>query len=356
MPFENPQGAEFDGFNDCKSSLMDDGMSEADAERLCGSWEAWWQSQQDNAVTINSEDPTSSATLRESFISAYRKRWRDVRGQNREWLESRENFERNGIQGEYRRFFESYAQQTVLEPIPDRSMLRGQHWTGSWITQAYDKGLRMAREDLRSFDIDEAVVNAAGNRQHRDHQRRLKDEYEKIYYTTDDHISLAVSKVSDVLREATENNKSHNWAANETNRVIRSNIQTRYIDAAKTAIPRAVNEALLNTYVLAGVQEVGVAVEGRSGSVEVKENFIRTNAAGELQFETAGDAKVCPTCASLAGKTVKIEDVRDEPQFQPPVHPRCRCRLVPTEIEIKSEGETVGVPDSPPVLRSEPQL
>lgn len=306
-------------------------------------------------VTVNSEDPTSSATLRESFISEYRKRWRDVRGENRRWLENREQFDRPGMQGEYRRFIENYATSKVLEPLPDRKMLNGQHWTGTRITQAYDKGLRLAKRDLRSFDAPEDIIKAATRRRQGDHQRRLRNEYEKIYYTTSDHISFGVSKATDVLREALENDQSERWVADNFNRLIRTKMQTRYTDTAKTAVVRAVNEALLTSYELAGVQSVGVAVEGRRGSVQVNENFVRTNAAGELEFQTAGDSKVCAVCRGLAGKTVKISDVRNEPEFQPPVHPRCRCRLVPTEMEVKKDDAQVAVPSGATGLRSEPQ-
>jgi hypothetical protein len=39
-PFESPQGAEFEDFNDCVSTLMDSGMSRDRAERTCGAWQA----------------------------------------------------------------------------------------------------------------------------------------------------------------------------------------------------------------------------------------------------------------------------------------------------------------------------
>lgn len=283
-------------------------------------------------------DPTQSEDIKQSFISAYRSRWRDVRGENRRWLESRDSLNRAGAVGDFRQFFESYATNEVLESVPNWRVVRGQHWTATRIRQAYDKGLALAREDLRQFDAPEAAVSEATNRSKLSHSERLRVEYEKIYYTTQDHISLAKSKTTNKVREAVENGKSGYWAADETNRVIRGEIRTRYIDAAKTAVARAVNEALLTSYEEADVTEVGVAVEGRSG----RPGAMNTNAAGELVFETAGDQKVCAVCRGLAGQTVKISDVRGEPEFQPPVHPRCRCRLVPAAMEVN--GERVEAP------------
>ncbi len=283
-------------------------------------------------------DPTQSEDIRESFISAYRTRWRDVRGENRRWLESRDSLRRAGAVGDFRQFFESYATNKVLEPMPNRRVTRGQHWTATRIRQAYDTGLDIAQSDLRAFDAPEDAVSAATSRNQLAHSRRLRVEYEKIYYTTQDHVSLAKSKTTDVVREAVENSESGYWAADETNRVIRGDIRTRYIDAAKTAVARAVNEALLTSYEQADVTEVGVSVEGTGG----RPGMMNMNAAGELVFETAGDQKVCAVCRGLAGQTVQISDVRGQPEFQPPVHPRCRCRLVPAAMEV--DGERVSAP------------
>lgn len=305
-------------------------------------------------VTVNSQDPTSSKTLRDSFISDFYTRWRAVRGQNREWLESHSNIQRSGMQTDYRRFFENVAGSEVLEQLPDRRVLSGQHWTGKRIRAAYDKGLRLAAQDLRSFDAPDSQVERATRRNQLQHQKRLESEYEKVYFTVSDHVTLAVSKVSDVFRTAVENNKPSRWVADRANQELREHMETRYTDTAKTAVVRAINEALLTSYELAGVSEVGVAIEGGSGSVSVNQNFIRTNAAGELVFETADDSKVCAECRALEGTTVQISEVRNRPEFQPPIHPRCRCRLVPTAMELVSEDETIGVPSGSGGLRSRP--
>ena len=302
-------------------------------------------------VTVNADDPTESKRKRERFRQAFGSRWRDVRGRNREWVMNRETLQTGRIQSEYRRFFERMATDKLLSDTSERRVASGGHWSASHITTAYDKGLKLARADMRALGASDEVVRLATNRADDEHRKRLEQEYEKIYYTTDDHITYAVSKVTDVLREAIENDRSRTSFVEASNQVIRSNVANRYRTAANTAITRAVNEALVTSFQIAGVTEVGVAVEELAGNVAVRTNMVRVNAAGDLAFETAGDQNVCADCMALAGQTVEISEVRNNPQFQPPILPGCRCRLVATKMKIGDE--TIEAPRDGPVLRSD---
>jgi SPP1 gp7 family putative phage head morphogenesis protein len=72
---------------------------------------------------------------------------------------------------------------------------------------------------------------------------------------------------------------------------------------ARTEIVRAHHLAMIQEYKRWGVEGVNVIVE----------------------WQTAGDDKVCPVCSSLEGKTFTIE----EAELLIPVHPNCRCCVIP---------------------------
>lgn len=304
-----------------------------------------------SVIRIHQVDPTESKTKRESLRRANNRRWREVRGRNREWIMSRETLDAERIQTDYRRFFENVATKIVLEETNDRNIRRGKHWTGSHIRNAYDTGLRLAGKDMRGLGAPDEYVTPAIRRNRREHQQTLKREYESVYYTVVDHVSYAVSQVTNKLREALENGRSRSWLVGETNQIIRSKVFERYRSASSTSISRVVNEAELTAFEIAGVTEVGVAVENLPGAVAVRQNMVRVNAAGEVTWQTAGDANVCSDCQALEGQTLKISEVRGNPQFQPPIHPNCRCRLVAAEMQIGDE--TIQAPQDGPALRSE---
>lgn len=96
---------------------------------------------------------------------------------------------------------------------------------------------------------------------------------------------------------------------------------------ARTEIINAHSEATLNRYERMGVENVTVRAE----------------------LSTAGDNRVCPICASLEGKTYSLQEARSSSfdfdpsevdmdttpsmsgsyRMRPPLHPQCRCALVP---------------------------
>lgn len=296
-------------------------------------------------IRYNAIDPTRTLTLRDSFQSEHSRRWRDARGRNRDWLSNLSKpFDPTRLQSRYRDFFTGVAQNLVLDPMSDRVVKRGDHWTGEYIRQAYQKGLELARRDLNRFDAPDEAVTQPTDQSASFHQDRLRAEYVSAYYEVEGHTEFARAKVMKSLKTGLRKDKSKTWLIDETNAIIRNKVSTQYNADANTAVVTAVNQALLTSFENANVSEVGVAIES---DLDVSTNTVgemRTNAAGELEFRTAGDDKVCPVCEGLAGERVKIANVRGKPKFLPPVHPNCRCRLVPVAMQVG--GKTVTVPSS----------
>lgn len=369
MPFTSPQGAEFEDWDDCVSTLTEDGdMSEEEARQLCGRWQA--DSKSENAkyaVTVNARDPTRTQQLRSSFQTNVSQRWRQVRGRNRKWIQSLERpYDISRLLPRYRSFVQSFATNTVVESMSEREVSRGRHWTASFVRQAYRQGLQLAESDLEAYrsaieqefpDLDVGlsdvqIANATSERS-RFHRRRMQSEFQKAFFKLEDHVSTAVNETSDVARTAVENQKPKRWFADESNARISKTVDNQGRAHANVVVVRSVNEALLTSFEQVGIEEVVVAVES---SAERRENYahehynpqsvVTVNAAGEVEWVTAADDRVCPACSALDGRVLKISDIRETPTVQPPIHPNCRCRLVPLPMELITEGEQIPVPDA----------
>lgn len=339
MPFEGPQGQQFDDFGHCVETLMDSGMTEQEAKEACGKWQA-----QTKENVYNAQDPTQTITKRKNFRQAMGGRWQDVRGNNREWIENLHQLDGTRTRMRYREFFETMARNEVLEQTNQRIIEQGNHWTGSWVRTAYQQGLSKAESELINAGAPERAASEATRISQTLHRNALKQEYITVYTTVSDHISFAQKKVTDEFQQALQNGKSPRWLADQTNAVIRSDVKNRYTSMANTAIVRAVNEAALTSYEMLGVNNLAVAVEHIDS--EPRENAkMRHNAAGEAVFTTAGDSRVCPQCQALAGETLKLSEVRDASHLQPPIHPNCRCWLMPAPMELKGEDVEIEVPE-----------
>lgn len=286
---------------------------------------------------VNATDPTESLTLRRSFESAFNSRLRDVRGEAREIVPQHVEGAPSDVRTlrRIRNWLTVAAEQTLLEPVSPRAAAQGDHWTGSYVRQAYDAGLRLAYRDMRDLGASQSVASdatSADREAHHDHRAR---EMLSAYYGTEDAADTIRGAASDAVYDGVVQEDSKTAFTERVTASLTAEAENQTAAHAQTVVVETVNEALLTAFEIAGVSEVGVAVEHEPG--EPVENGMRLNAAGELQWITAGDARVCPDCQALAGTTVRIDDVRERPDFRPPLHPRCRCRMVPTAMETGGE-------------------
>jgi len=311
-------------------------------------------------VTTNATDPTDTQSKRASFQSAFRRRWKTIRGENRAWImDLAKPWATERIVSDTRNQFRRRAERNVLDQESATAIRRGRHWTGTYIRTAYQKGLELARSDLRAYSefdaLTEQEIRQATTIENDRHQQRLAAEYEKVYYKIEDHIGSATAAVTTVAREAIENDNSRSWFANEANRAIRSSVTSRWKSTANTAVVRAVNEALLTSFELADVTSVIAAIEQSTTEppsetttnahpVSLTNRTVTVNSAGEVEWGTAGDDRVCSVCQALEGRVLKIKDIRQNGHLQPPIHPNCRCRLVPLPMDLVKDDKVLEVP------------
>ena len=113
--------------------------------------------------------------------------------------------------------------------------------------------------------------------------------------------------ISRTLAQGLLEGKSPRTIARELNKDVDKIGINRARTLAQTEIIRAHHSANIGEYRIAGAEGVEVIAE----------------------FLTAGDARVCIRCASLAGQRFAL----DEAENLIPVHPRCRCVVIPITSE-----------------------
>lgn len=288
-------------------------------------------------VTFNarSDDPTASLTLRRTFARQFRSRWRDLRGENRRHItQYGSDADAARVLSGWRRWFDQAAASIVTEPAGPAQVSRGRHWTGTHVRQAYQKGLRQAARALRTAGYDTATVETATDPRMDAHREAKAREYHTAYYETEDAVATLRKFLSRDVKTGLQERQSMAAIAATMNETVQSRGENASNALANTVVVETINEARLTSFELAGVEQVGVQVEGATDApAETVTNRARVNAAGEVEWETAGDRRVCPDCAALEGVTLKIADIRDSPQFRPPLHPSCRCVLSPLPMD-----------------------
>lgn len=304
-----------------------------------------------------SDDPTASKTLRSTFARQFRGRWRELRGLNRDYLRQLpDSVEEPRLLSSYRQWVQGAIQSTVVEPMAHTQVRRGTHWTGTHVRQAYRKGLRLATRDLETAGYPSERVARATKPTVREHRRHRERALLGAYLETEDVGERMRHSVTEAMSEQMQQAQSGRVIADETNEAIRSSGPNATNALANTAVVETINEALLTSFELTGVEQVGVQVES-VGSADVRSNAgdtdsthantrsdrLRLNKAGEVVWETAMDKKVCSECMALEGAILKIPDIRGT-GFQPPIHPNCRCKLVPMPMTIGDED--IPVPES----------
>jgi SPP1 gp7 family putative phage head morphogenesis protein len=149
---------------------------------------------------------------------------------------------------------------------------------------------------------------------------KLKAFSARIY----DDLDKVTTEMSDQMRKVlveglARGDNPHTIARALNDRVDKIG-QTRATVIARTEITRIHAEAQLDTFERLGVDEIGVMVE----------------------WDTAGDDRVCPLCQPMDGVVLTIKEARGII----PRHPQCRCAHTPANVgELASETKRVNFTD-----------
>lgn len=289
-----------------------------------------------------SGDPTHTEGIREQFIKEVRQRFRVVRGDVRRVagydedrlnlkqdasLADPEDIERFPTNAGKTRAFSDWLRgkmdEEVLEPVERDAVQNGEHWTATYIRSGYSRGWENAVTRLQEAGI--TVSESA-----RDifdlgvPQRQLRRLYTRAFENLKSVTRDAVPQVRDTLTQGL----ADGWNPRKMARKLADEVETlqttRAEVLARTEVINSYSDATLDRYERAGAD--GVTVSG--------------------EFATAEDNRVCPICKSIAGAeyatdkmrsaTFEYEAAEDEAPslggvypVKPPVHPQCRCAILP---------------------------
>mgnify|MGYP000196805860 CR=1 FL=1 len=288
-----------------------------------------------------STDPTNTQEIRRQFLRAVRERFRTLRGRIREVvgydedrlhladdarLQDPSDIERFPTdEGKIREFIKWLAERLqagVLERTGRKDVRAGEHWTATYIRAAYRRGWENARARLRTAGVGVEPVEAIfelGVPQ-RQLRRLYTRTYENLQSVTDD----SAPAVRDVLATGLDEGVNPREMARRLTKEVRTIQRTRAEVLARTEVINSYSEATLDRYDRAGVG--GATVSG--------------------EFATADDDRVCPICEALEGTEFGTDEMRSatfdfeasesEPDHlegeypvKPPVHPQCRCAILP---------------------------
>jgi SPP1 gp7 family putative phage head morphogenesis protein len=206
-----------------------------------------------------------------------------------------------------------------------------QRWTDLYVEDSYKRGLLRARYEIRKNNPNIPSIDDSGGVQAMMntpfHMDRVGLLFVRVYEDLKGISQQMAMQISRVLSQGMIDGDNPRLIARKLAKTISgmgedlgiTDTLGRYIPAkrraemlARTEIIRAHHKAMIQEYRNWGVEGVSVLAE----------------------FRTAGDKRVCDICGSMQGNVYSL----DEADGIIPVHPMCRCIVMPFEIP---QGKTI---------------
>lgn len=182
-----------------------------------------------------------------------------------------------------------------------------ENWMSIYIRSAYQRGIARARIEMDKAGIDyiKGAIELSFNRPI--HANAISLLYTRAFHELKGITQAIDKEISRVLAEGfVKGDNPLTIARNLSNRVEKIGI-TRARTLARTEIIRAHHEANINEYEQANIEGVQVLAE----------------------LLTAGDSRVCNICFQWEKKTKKNPLSISDAKGLIPIHPNCRCVIVP---------------------------
>lgn len=215
-------------------------------------------------------------------------------------------------------------------------------WTDAYVRSAYQRGLSRARRELRGAGYDvSSVESLPGGIRELFHQPVHLDRAGVLYTRTFNELRGITNEmdqqISRILAHGISSGQSPSALARQINSTInlpRVTVRIPGIGPRRlTSIQRA--RTLARTEVIRAHHVATIQEYRNAGTVGVR---LRA------EFATAGDYRVCRECLDKEGRVYEL----DEAEAVIPVHPNCRCIMLPLDKEESEEARrTDQLPPSP---------
>jgi len=293
-------------------------------------------------------DPSKTLTLRNKFASEMGRRFLKLRSEIRVSIDTNDalglrtntplppgQFAFATDPGKVDGFMEWLEGNTNLEVLGNRSGRRvagATAWTDTYISSAYQKGLQRSYTELKAAGYAVPPGGATAFAQTAFWQPIHADAVGLLYTRTFRELKGITGEMETAMSRSLAESLAEGRGPHQTARILMNRIEKvgdlslvdsrgRFIPSlrrarmlARTEIIRAHHVAAVNSYREAGV--VGVKVKA--------------------EWRTAGDDRVCPDCAPYEGIIFTLDEV----ESMIPVHPLCRCVILPAGVgEVRKERE-----------------
>jgi SPP1 gp7 family putative phage head morphogenesis protein len=292
-----------------------------------------------------SGDPTNTVGIRQQFLREVRQLFRSFRGRIRRLVgydEDRFNLRQNSQLAEpedierfptdqqkirvFAEWLRDWLSENILQAIPREAVVAGDHWTAEYIRSAYRRGWEDTTERLQNAGVPAEEVGdifALGV---------PKQQLAQLFARTYDNLASVTTDAVPLVRKMLSTGLAEGVNPREMARRLTNEIET----LQKTQAEVLARTEIINSYSTASLDRYD---RSKTDGVKV---------SGE--FATADDERVCPICEALEGETYSTDAMREETfefdaeqsdhpdavpslsgeyRVQPPVHPQCRCCILP---------------------------
>lgn len=270
-------------------------------------------------------DPTGTARIRASFRRAGLQRiqktlrftkqvlaqqdilgLRPPDGMRGAFMPNSANAEKLGMFGEW---FKTMAHDTIVGDSK---------WLRHHVLQAYDSGLLAAEQYTK---------RAATSHLDELHHTHARHEVTGI-------VDATSQKVNRTVMHGVRLKKNPHTLYNLLSRDVRSVAVTRFNSFANVTVVAAHNQARIDEFKKAGMVTVGIIPERLPKHGNRVHDCCQFHDLELVNILTAGDDDVCPECEDYADAAPYDID-----EVEIPLHPNCRCTVVPADDRRFAEPE-----------------
>lgn len=176
-------------------------------------------------------------------------------------------------------------------------------WQNAYVRAGYSRGVEHADRMLRQVGLEPEEGALAQTFNQPIHVSKLQLLYSRNFRALRGITDATGQSLSRIITDGLARGRGPREVAREIRKAVSTIGRNRSLVMARTEIMYAHQEATLNRFQQAGVEEV----------------------VGRAELLTAQDERVCQQCLSLEGTTYKIDEARG----LIPVHPQCRCCWLP---------------------------
>lgn len=295
-------------------------------------------------------DPTRTTMIRSNYAKEARKRFRNIRALIRDAIVDKDVFGiaggHEGLQSNVQRkafdfprvgqkvdafmdWLERQVQDEMLELGTRRQIGSSieKSWQDLYLEDSHKRGIQRANYEMRQAGYPIASIAEQGGLQVvmglPMHVDRLGVLYTRAFNELKGITNAMDQQISRVLTQGLADGDGPRLIARKLNSTISgkglgdlgiTDSLGRFIPAQRRA------EILARTEVIRA---------HHSGMMQTYKNWGAEGVEVEAEFRTAGDNRVCPDCESLEGTVYSLK----EAEGLIPVHPQCRCIVLPVPIE-----------------------